>query len=178
MDFWLQRALNEIDSATDGISPQQMSWHPAEGKWSACQILEHLSATFETTVGAIRKVVAADQPAAGRATFLQWLSTRVVTDLGYFPSGRPAPAYTLPKGAAPQQVSADIRRHLTAMDAILAEVERRFGAGVKVAAHPILGPFTVTEWRKFHYRHTHHHMKQIQALRPRLPATDHSSAQK
>ncbi len=165
MDFWLQRALHEIDSATAGLSPQQMSWHPAEGKWSACQILEHLSAAYSSTVVALRKVVDAGKPAASRASFYQWLATRVVGDLGYFPTGRQAPAWTIPQGAPPEQVSKAIRDNLQAMDAVLAEAESKFGARVKIADHPIVGPFTVTDWRKFHYRHTHHHMKQIVALR-------------
>ena len=165
MDIWLQRALHEIDSATTGLSPQQMSWQPAEGKWSACQVLEHLSIAFETTAAALRKVIAAGQPSAGRATFKQWLGTRVVTGLQYFPTGRPAPKFTLPKGAPPEQVARSIREHLVAMDGVLADIERQFGTSVKVADHPVLGPFTVSEWRKFHYVHTHHHMKQIAALR-------------
>ena len=168
MDFWLQRALTEIDSTTAGISPEQMAWHPAEGKWCTAQILEHLSAAYGSTVVALRKVVDAGRPAASRATFYQWLATRVVGDLGYFPTGRQAPAWTIPKGVPPEQVARDIRTNLAAMDAVLAEAEGKFGVAVKVADHPIVGPFTVTDWRKFHYRHTHHHMKQITAIRESL----------
>jgi len=56
------------------------------------------------------------------------------------------------------------------MASVLEESERKFGLAVKLADHPVLGPLTVTEWRKFHYRHAHHHVKQVRALRPRLPA--------
>ncbi len=168
MDFWLQRACDEIDSATAGISAPQMDWHPAEGKWSTAQILEHLSRTFASTVVALKKVVAAGKPLGGRPRFQQWLAIRVVGDLGYFPHGRPAPAWTVPKGAPAEQVSQAIRENLRAMDAILADLERQFGARVKIADHPIVGPLTVPEWRKFHYRHTHHHMKQVLAIRAKL----------
>ncbi len=168
MDFWLQRAFDEIDSATAGISPEQMSWHPAEGKWSACQILEHLSKGFSSTVVALRKVADAGRPIATRATFYQSLATFVVGDLGYFPHGRPAPSWTIPKGAPAEQVAKDIRENLRAMDALLADLERQFGPRLKIADHPLVGPFSVTDWRKFHYRHTHHHMKQIVAIRAKL----------
>ena len=168
MDFWLQRALDEIDSATAGFSPEQMSWNPAEGKWSAAQILEHLSAAFASTVTALRKVVDAGKPTASRVTFMQWLATFVVGDLGYFPHGRPAPAWTVPKGVPAEQAAKAIRENLVSMDAVLAEAERKFGTRVNVADHPIVGPFTVTDWRKFHYRHTHHHVKQLRAIRERL----------
>ena len=169
MDFWLQRTLNEIDSATAGISPQQMSWHPAEGKWSTAQILEHLSQAFESTVSALKRVETAGKPIAGRATFYQALATFVVADLGYFPHGRQAPKWTIPHGAPAEQVAKDIRQNLRAMDAVLAGLERQFGARVKVADHPIIGPLSVTGWRKFHYRHTLHHMRQIRAIRATLP---------
>ena len=167
MDIWLERALREIDSATQGISPAQMTWQPTEGKWSASEILEHLSIAYRTSVTALRRALDAGKPQAGRGSFVQWLSTRVVADLGYFPTGRPAPAFTVPKGAPPEQVAREVRENLAAMDATLTELVARFGTAVKVADHPVLGPFTVTEWRKFHYRHTHHHMKQIVALRAR-----------
>ena len=165
MDFWLERALKEIDSATDGITTAQMTWQPAEGKWSVCQILEHLSTTYRTSVTALRHALDTGEPQGGRGSFVKWLSTRVVADLGYFPTGRPAPAFSLPKGAPSEQVAREIREHLAAMDATLDKVAAKFGTALKVADHPILGPFTVTEWRKFHYRHTHHHVKQILALR-------------
>jgi DinB superfamily len=168
MDFWLQRAFDEIDSATAGLSPQQMDWRPAEGKWCTAQILEHLSNTFSSTITALKKVEAAGRPAGSRPGFYQSLATFVVGDLGYFPHGRPAPAWTIPHGAPAEQVAKDIREHLRAMDAILVGLERQFGPRVKVANHPIVGPFSVTDWRKFHYRHTHHHMKQVRAIRALL----------
>ncbi len=171
MDFWLQRAFGDIDSATAGITPAQMSWRPAEGKWSTAQILEHLSQAFSSTVTALKRVTDAGKPIAGRATLYQSLAIFVVGDLGYFPHGRQAPKWTIPHGAPAEQVSKDIRENLRAMDAVLVGLERQFGARVKVADHPIIGPLSVTQWRKFHYRHTHHHMKQIRAIRRSLVAS-------
>ena len=170
MDFWLQRALHEIDSSTDGIPPELMSIPPAPGKWSIAQILEHLSITYRQTVGALAKVVQGGLPTAGKRSFKQWLFTRVVADLGYFPTGRPAPPATVPADPPPAQVLREIHENLVAMDGILKEVEQKFGPGVQVANHPVLGPFTVQEWRKFHFRHAHHHLKQVNAMRQRMDA--------
>jgi hypothetical protein len=50
------------------------------------------------------------------------------------------------------------------MDAIVAQCEARFGCG-KVLDHPILGPLTAAQWRKFHLIHGRHHVKQIDRLR-------------
>lgn len=164
MDFWLERALQEIDTATDAVSPATMSISPAGGKWSIAQVMGHLSITFRQTVGALAKVLQSGRSSAGKRTFMQWLSTRVVADLGYFPTGRPAPPTTLPSALPPAQVMREIRENLIAMDAVLGDVEQKIGPGIAVANHPVLGPLTVQEWRKFHYRHTHHHLKQVIAL--------------
>jgi len=48
---------------------------------------------------------------------------------------------------------------------VLAECERRFGKRSKLANHFILGPLTAQEWRRFHWVHTRHHMKQIARLK-------------
>jgi hypothetical protein len=51
------------------------------------------------------------------------------------------------------------------MDALLAQCAARFGARSKVLDHPILGPFSIAQWRKFHLVHGRHHVKQIRRLR-------------
>jgi hypothetical protein len=52
------------------------------------------------------------------------------------------------------------------MDRILTECEAKFGKHAKVLDHPILGPFSIAQWRKFHLVHGLHHVKQIRRLRP------------
>jgi len=49
------------------------------------------------------------------------------------------------------------------MDASLADAERRFGHRTRVLFHPILGPLTAQQWRRFHLVHGRHHLKQIEA---------------
>jgi hypothetical protein len=56
---------------------------------------------------------------------------------------------------------------LVAMDATLADAERRFGVSVKLLDHPVLGPLSAKEWREFHRTHARHHLKQM-AKRTRL----------
>ncbi len=176
MDFWLERALHEIDDALAGLTPAQLTWSPAEGKWSICQILDHLSNTYSSTTVGISRVNAGNKTAGTRPSAYQRLAVFAVTDLGYFPSGRQAPTFTLPKGVPADQVVPQIRSNLIEMDSVLAESERKFGLAPKLADHPILGPMTVAQWRKFHFRHCHHHVKQVLALRPRLLAPSIASA--
>jgi len=51
------------------------------------------------------------------------------------------------------------------MDDMIARCEEKFGSSSKLLDHPILGPLTGAEWRKFHLVHGRHHVKQIRRLR-------------
>jgi len=166
MDSRLQKTLEEIQRATEGMSVEQLAWHP-EGKWSSAEILEHLTLTFSGTVKGMRRVLAGDGAGAPKRTLKNRLSALIVTDIGYFPSGRKAPEMVKPLGSDAATAVQSIVRNLQEMDAVLCEVERIKGRGVRVP-HPVIGPLTIAQWRKFHLIHTKHHMKQISRLRRNL----------
>jgi hypothetical protein len=71
----------------------------------------------------------------------------------------------LPKGLPREKVQAEISGWIAEMDKLIGECEERFGSGRKLLDHPILGPLTGAQWRKFHLVHGRHHLKQIRALR-------------
>jgi hypothetical protein len=108
--------------------------------------------------------VLADKSAAAPRTMKHRVATFVVTGLRYMPSGRQAPAGVVPGTGSPSTIVQTIFANLYSMDAQLAEVEKTKGRSVRVQ-HPILGPLTVPQWRKFHWVHTSHHMKQIARLK-------------
>ena len=164
MDSTLQRGQDAIEAAAGGMSPEQLVQHP-EGKWSAAGILEHLSITFGGTARVMRKCLEGGKPLASAPTLKHRLATLLVTSWGYFPTGRPAPEFAVPKGLDGEAALRTIRDNLAAMDQALAECEQRFGSQVKIADHFVLGPLTVPQWRRFHLVHTQHHMKQIERLR-------------
>ena len=85
----------------------------------------------------------------------------LVTEFGYFPEGRKSPDHACPKGISAEKVVADIGPQIAAMDKIIAQCEERFGSRKKVLDHPVLGPLTASQWRKFHWIHGRHHVKQI-----------------
>ena len=162
MNSYLQKTLEEIQRATAGMTAEQLTWHP-QGKWSSAEILEHLTLTFSGTVKGMRKVLASGSSGAPKRTWKNRLFTLVVADLGYMPPGRQAPQGTVPAGASANPVET-IYRSLTEMDGALTDVEDKKGPRARVS-HPILGPLTVQQWRKFHLVHTKHHMRQIVKLR-------------
>lgn len=164
MNIYLQRVQDAITEVTRGMDAAQMAQHP-EGKWSATEILEHLDRTYRTTVPHLQKCLDAGKPTAGRATVGQRIAAKVVVGLGYMPAGRKAPEHAVPKGAPPDEILRNLPIHIADMDRVLAECEHRFGADCKLASHFALGPLTAQQWRKFHWVHTRHHIRQIERLK-------------
>jgi len=73
-----------------------------------------------------------------------------------------------PRGIPPREAFNSIRKNLVAMDEVISACEERFGARTKLSAHPVLGPITARQWRRFHQIHTSHHMRQIRGLRQQM----------
>jgi hypothetical protein len=164
MDPRLDQLKASLESAVEGMSSEQLSWH-LPGKWCAAEVLEHLYLTYTGTIQGFERVMAKGKPLASRASVAQRVLTFVVVGLGHLPAGRKAPAIVQPKGLPVEQVRNEIGEKLAAMDAIIAQCEVRFGPWVQVLDHPILGPLTAMQFRKLHLVHGRHHLKQLLRLR-------------
>lgn len=164
MDSRLKKLKHAVESSVDGMSSEQLSWHPPE-KWCAAEVLEHLYLTYTGTIKGFERVMAAAKPLATQASIRQRCQAFVVVGLGYLPTGRKAPRATEPRGLPAEKVRNEVGAKIEAMDAIIAQCEARFGRGVHLLDHPILGPLTATQWRKFHLVHGRHHQKQLLLLR-------------
>ncbi len=169
MDSQLAKLKLALESAVEGMSDEQLSWHPAE-KWCAAEILEHLLLTYTGTIGGFEKVLARGRPLATRASLKHRVRSWVVVGFGHLPEGRKAPAATVPRGTDPGKIRSELGEQIVAMDAVIAKSEDRFGRGVKLLDHPILGPLTAMQWRKFHLVHGMHHRKQLLRLRDQRAA--------
>lgn len=161
MDFYLERLQNAIASDTDGMSEEALNWHPA-GKWSTAEILEHLYLTYTGTTKGFERCLESGRPLARLVTLQDRWRTWVVVSLGYLPEGRTAPKNTTPRGL---QVRAEVAAKISAMDAVITSAERKYGGQTRLLDHPILGPLRGREWRKFHWVHGRHHLRQIRTLR-------------
>jgi len=165
----LEHIRQEVERLTRGWS--EADWHhAAPGNWTYGQILEHLRLAFVGTTKGILKVMEGGRPLGGKPTLKDRMQTFWVTKLGRMPSGRVSPEQTVPKEGL---AAGSLRRFydaLVAMDATLADAERRFGGRVKLLDHPILGPLSAKDWRRFHRTHAKHHLKQI-ARRSRQPGS-------
>jgi hypothetical protein len=164
VNAYLERLRAAIDAATHGITAEELARHP-EGKWSASEVLEHLSLTYSGTTRGFEKCLQAGHPLATSPHFKQRLGTMLVVGIGYFPSGREAPNGTRPKGLPAGDFVTGIGGLIAAMDKAIEDCEVRYGRRTLLLDHPVLGPLTANQWRKFHWVHGKHHMKQIRSLR-------------
>lgn len=163
MDPHLERLRQALQAATAGLSAQQLIWH-LPGKWCAGEVLEHLYLTYTGTIKGFERVTAAGKSSARPRTWADRGRAFVVVGLGYLPSGRQAPAVARPHGLPPEKVLAEIVPKIAEMDEVIRRCEQKLGSGM-LLDHPILGPLTARQWRKFHLVHGLHHAKQIQELR-------------
>jgi hypothetical protein len=164
MDAYLQRLQAAIASATLGMSIEDLRRHP-EGKWSTAEVLEHLYLTYTGTVKGFERCLHEGKPLARTPMLKDRMRTFVVTGLGHLPEGRKAPERTQPRGMLADEVTREIGLRISAMDEVIAQCEARFGKRTRVLDHPVLGPLTARQWRKFHWVHGQHHLKQIRKLR-------------
>ena len=163
MDPHLRKLQQEIAAALADFSGEQLLWHPA-GKWCAVEIIEHLYLTYTGTIKGFGRLLEGGRPLAATPTWKQRRDAWIVVRLGYLPTGRESPAVARPRGVPAAKVLAEIGSAITAMDEIMARGEARFGSHRKVLDHPVLGPFSIAQWRKFHLVHGRHHLKQLQRL--------------
>jgi len=160
LDPHLQRALDAIEATTRGLTPE--AWRrAAPGQWNSAQILEHLGKAYGSTAYILDKCVTDGTPKGRQPSWRQRVYATLIVDLGYFPTGVAAPEITRPDGLAGIEALAYARETLHALDAAASRCDVRFGPRALVANHPILGGFTVRQWRRFHWSHTRHHMRQI-----------------
>jgi Protein of unknown function (DUF1569) len=164
VDPRFQRLQEQITAAVAGLSPEQLSRH-TPGKWCAAEVLEHLYLTYTGTTKGFERVIAAGKPLVTGPSWRQRGQTLVVVALGYLPSGRETPTVSRPRGLPPEKVLAEIATKIAEMDDTITRCEKNLGSNSKLLDHPILGPLTAAQWRKFHLVHGLHHVKQIRRLR-------------
>jgi hypothetical protein len=158
----LRAARQAIDAAVSHL-PADVLRRSARGRWSAADILEHLTLAFRLNAAALEKALASGELRARPPRLAQTLLRTLVTDMGYFPRAE-APAATQPSGSiAAEDSIAAIQEALTALDDALTRAAARFGDDVAVVNHPYFSGMSVRQWRRFHWRHTVHHMRQVRA---------------
>ncbi len=157
----LELIRREVERLTRSLSRDDWSYAPP-GKWSCAQILEHLLLSYTATTKGTQTALQAGKPMGGHPRLKDKLATFYVARMGFLPAGRQAPKMTRPENGSQVPSLRQFNDALVAMDASLANAEKRFGSVAKILDHPILGPLTTKEWRRVHRAHARHHLKQIE----------------
>jgi hypothetical protein len=151
-----------------GCSAEDLTRHPAgdPARWNAWQIVDHLAATWRGTTRGLEDRLQKARPLQTRPNLRQRIGQLAVCYLGYFPKGRQAPERVRPSDSPQEpltgdQLIAQITATLVAMDALLARLEPGSN-GAPVVTHPVLGPLSVSGWRRFHRAHARHHAPQLE----------------
>jgi hypothetical protein len=160
----LLRLRDALSNAIEGMSGDDFARH-RESEWSSSQILDHLNLTYTGTIRNLERLLASGEARSDRDRKAKRWQRRVVLWLGYFPKGRKAPEHVLPRGTPVDRLRSEIFNNIARMDELIARCEGRFGCQKPVAIHPILGPLTTQEWRRFHLVHGSHHARQIVRLK-------------
>jgi DinB superfamily len=164
MSETLQQLRTALIKAIHGMTPEDLARHP-QGKWCAAEILDHLNLTYIGTAKNLERCLSQGHTVASPDRSGKRWQRWFVTGLGLYPPGRKSPERVHPRGLPPSQVTAEVLQNLAHMEEIICECESRFGNNRPIADHPLLGPLTVKEWRKFHVVHGMHHTKQILRLK-------------
>jgi hypothetical protein len=163
MDALLRQLQSEIAKSIANMDPRRMS-SAQQGRWSAAQILEHLYLSYTATSKGFDRVLAAGKPSAGAPSLQQRVGALLVLGMGYLPSGRKSPPSAEPRGLPAEQVIAEIGSQVAQMDEKIAGCEAKLGPKTRLLDHPVLGPLTGQQWRKFHWVHGMHHIRQLKRI--------------
>jgi hypothetical protein len=137
--------------------------------WTTQEVIEHLVLTYRNTGALFDRYLArnspSQQPIKARHRLLQFLVIRC----GGFPRGVSAPEWVRPGRSTIPPMSGDelaacLRSELEAMDAKLEKCSQAFGSS-PLAPHFAFGPLTADQWRRFHFVHGVHHLKQLDRIR-------------
>jgi Protein of unknown function (DUF1569) len=170
MNAELQRICDRYQAELAKVDAPAAQLHPGGDpeRWSIQQIVEHLLLTYRATGAALEKRLAKGTVTRVRPTTKQLLLKTMVLGFRRMPKGVKAPEMVIPlAGAHPdccgQELAVRMTESLAAMDLLLNEGEKRFGAA-PIQQHFLFGPLTAHQWRRFHAIHASHHLRQIRRI--------------
>jgi hypothetical protein len=158
----LRTSRDRLREVVRGVSPEAWTTRPADGRWTACEILEHLALAEWSVVEFVRGTlltaprVADLRPRIADAEVLRAATDRTVR------LESPERLRPIGRWSRPGVVCASID---AARDAALVLAVRSADAlRARVAPHPQLGMLDGAQWLLFLAGHTERHAAQLQAL--------------
>ena len=161
----LNRAQGEMLSAADGVPADQWKTRPAEGRWSAGELVAHVGKVERSVLGQADKLL---QDAPRRVPFykrfhfpLKLVESRMLR--------RRSPRAMEPQNVGDKEIMlADLRE---ARERTLAFIEETRDRDLSryTASHHFLGTMNAYEWLQFIAAHEIRHAKQMREIATALP---------
>lgn len=141
--LWIPKTARSL--ATAGVTHGR--------SWSLGQVCEHLALAFDATQPIVETDGARTRGSVWKRA-KQFVMKRVLLLTGWFPDGVPAPHLVVPSNSPP------LNTMLDRLEAAIRGFEQAFDRSEsRWPDHPVLGPMSGREWRRFHSLHAAHHFK-------------------
>jgi hypothetical protein len=138
----------EVQKSLEGFPEDRLTAHPVEGKWSACEIVQHLADSEMTSAMRIRKLLAEERPA------IESYDQEAFALRLRYNERDIEPALDALRGA--RSSTAQLLRMMSEED------WKREGS------HPEHPTYTAEDWLRIYAAHAHNHAAQIRRLREAL----------
>lgn len=165
----LELLVGEIDLALSRLDESETQWRPRseESKWTIQENAEHLQLTYMSTIRLLESRIAKGRVTLAQASLVQRVSKRLMLNFGYLPRGRKAPEHATPvppvTARTGTELCSSLRACIEQIDDLTGKGEEIFGDRPAVS-HSVLGPLSMSEWRRFHLVHGRHHLKQVKSI--------------
>jgi hypothetical protein len=170
MNPTLEQLDRKLSSAFRGLgaSHTQLRLAPNSSCWTIQQIAEHLLMTYASTGASFETRLAKGTPTRSRPTPAHRVTQFFVITLGIMPGRRKSPPEVTPAASVSplsgHEIIATAHDALICLDETFNQAEQVFG-DTPCLSHFVLGPLSVSQWRRFHLCHGGHHVHQITAIR-------------
>jgi hypothetical protein len=164
----IDRTRARLLSAVEGLSEEQQRFTPAADRWSAAELVEHLSIVEGNVVTLLGKLLGkAEESGGGAVRDAEAFDPVSIEE--FVERSRDvkfeAPERIRPTGALPVADSlARLAESRAALHALRPRVERADGRALRFP-HPAWGPLDLYQWLLFVGAHEDRHLAQLEALK-------------
>jgi uncharacterized damage-inducible protein DinB len=163
----LHRAQGQLLSAADAVPADQWKTRPADGRWSAGELIAHLSATERTILGRADKLL--EKPPKSVPFYKRFHVPMMIVEARLI--RRKAPTAVEPQVVREKE---EMLRELRGVrEQTLAFIEETRGRNLRKynMPHPFLGNLNACDWLQFIASHEIRHTKQMREIATSLPKT-------
>jgi uncharacterized damage-inducible protein DinB len=161
----LAQAQSELLRAADAVPAEQWKTRPADGRWSAGELICHLSAIERAILGRADKLL--EKPPKAVPFYKRFHLPMMIVESRLI--RRKAPAALEPQTVGDkEEMLAELRELRERTLAFIEETQGRDLSRYNMP-HPLLGNLNVYDWLQFIASHEIRHMKQMREIAGSLP---------